>query len=91
MDRKTARAHAMKLIYEWEMGGDGKAEVVYGSKWDFEKDTLSVAANKAYSASEPVLTLYAAWVPMFEIEFYDLSTGAYMESYTFNPATEGEI
>lgn len=23
MDRKTARAHAMKLIYEWEMGGDG--------------------------------------------------------------------
>lgn len=23
MDRKVARAHAMKLIYEWEMGGDG--------------------------------------------------------------------
>ena len=23
MDRKIARAHAMKLIYEWEMGGDG--------------------------------------------------------------------
>lgn len=23
MDRKTARAHAMKLVYEWEMGGDG--------------------------------------------------------------------
>lgn len=23
MDRKTARAHAMKLIYEWEMGGEG--------------------------------------------------------------------
>ena len=23
MDRKSARAHAMKLIYEWEMGGDG--------------------------------------------------------------------
>ena len=23
MDRMTARAHAMKLIYEWEMGGDG--------------------------------------------------------------------
>ena len=26
MDRKTARAHAMKLIYEWEMGGDGGEE-----------------------------------------------------------------
>ena len=23
MERRTARAHAMKLIYEWEMGGDG--------------------------------------------------------------------
>lgn len=23
MDRKIARAHAMKLIYEWEMGGEG--------------------------------------------------------------------
>lgn len=26
MDRKMARAHAMKLIYEWEMGGDGGEE-----------------------------------------------------------------
>ena len=26
MDRKTARAQAMKLIYEWEMGGDGGDE-----------------------------------------------------------------
>ena len=26
MDRRTARAHAMKLIYEWEMGGDGGDE-----------------------------------------------------------------
>ncbi len=23
MDRSEARAHAMKLVYEWEMGGDG--------------------------------------------------------------------
>ncbi len=26
MDRKIARAQAMKLIYEWEMGGDGGEE-----------------------------------------------------------------
>ena len=26
MDRSMARAHAMKLIYEWEMGGDGGEE-----------------------------------------------------------------
>ena len=26
MERTVARAHAMKLIYEWEMGGDGGEE-----------------------------------------------------------------
>ena len=26
MDRRTARAQAMKLIYEWEMGGEGGEE-----------------------------------------------------------------
>lgn len=26
MDRKMARAHAMKLVYEWEMGGEGGEE-----------------------------------------------------------------
>ena len=26
MDRKSARAQAMKLVYEWEMGGDGGEE-----------------------------------------------------------------
>lgn len=30
MDRKTARAHAMKLIYEWEMGGDGGEDTRFG-------------------------------------------------------------
>ena len=30
MDRKTARAQAMKLVYEWEMGGDGGEETKLG-------------------------------------------------------------
>ena len=30
MDRKTARARAMKLIYEWEMGGDGGEDTRMG-------------------------------------------------------------
>lgn len=30
MDRRQARAAAMKLIYEWEMGGDGGEETVGG-------------------------------------------------------------
>ena len=30
MDRKTARACAMKLVYEWEMGGDGGEDTLCG-------------------------------------------------------------
>lgn len=73
------------------VGEDGKAETVYGDKWDFDKDRLTVDPNGTYSASEPVLTLYAAWVPMFEVAFYDLSTGDYLESFTFDPALVDEI
>ena len=63
----------------------------YSDKWDFEEDLLEVDPKKEYSADEPVLTLYAAWVPMFEIEFYSLDSGEYMESYTFDPTTVDKI
>ena len=64
---------------------------VYSGKWDFETDRVEVDASGTYTASEPVLTLYAAWAPVFEIEFYDLASGEYMESFTFNPAEVTEI
>lgn len=38
MDRTVARAHAMKLIYEWEMGGDGGE--------DTRMNLLEVAPNE---------------------------------------------
>ena len=63
----------------------------YSGKWDFEKDRLTVDPNGTYSAAEPVMTLYAAWIPLFEIEFYALDTGEYLDSYTFNPTTGGEL
>lgn len=64
---------------------------VYSGKWDFETDRVEVDAAGSYTASEPVLTLYAAWAPVFEIEFYDLTSGAYMETFTFNPQEVSEI
>ena len=64
---------------------------VYSGKWDFETDRLTVDAGGSYTASEPVLTLYAAWAPVFEIEFYDLASGEYLESFTFNPDEVSEI
>ena len=43
---------------------------VYSGKWDFEKDKLEIDPSKSYTSSESVLTLYAAWVPYFNFEFY---------------------
>ena len=63
----------------------------YSGKWDFENDRLSVDPNGTYSSAEPVLTLYAAWAPLFEIEFYALDSGELLNTYTFNPETEGDI
>lgn len=70
---------------------NGNAIVVYGNKWDFENDILEVDASKTYSSEEPVMTLYAAWVPMFEIEFYSLADGELMGSYVFDPTLVTEI
>ncbi len=57
----------------------------YANKWDFENDTFSVKADGSYSASEPVLTLYAAWVPMAQIEIYDLDSGEMVDIATVSP------
>lgn len=64
---------------------DGNTIYTYGKKWDFESDKLTVDADKTYSAAEPVMTLYAAWVPMFEIEFYSLQTGELLDTMSINP------
>lgn len=66
---------------------EGNTIYSYSDKWDFDKDLLEVDKSKEYSADKPILTLYAAWVPLFEIEFYSLDSGEYMESYTFDPMT----
>ncbi len=42
----------------------------YGGRWSFGTDKLAVKADGSYSSNEPVITLYAAWVPAFTYEFY---------------------
>ena len=69
----------------------GNPVYIYGGKWDFEKDRLAVDPAGEYTASEPVLTLYAAWVPLFEVRFIDLTSGDQLGSYTFNPTTGGDL
>ena len=41
---------------------------VYSGKWDFEKDVIDPAALEGGE-----FTLYAAWVPFFTYEFYEIS------------------
>ena len=60
---------------------------VYSGRWDFEKDLLEVDPNAQYTSAEPVLTLYAAWIPMFRINFCDLQSGEVLDTYTFDPNT----
>lgn len=64
----------------------GNTVYTYSGKWDFENSRVSVDPNGSYSASEPVATLYAAWVPLFEVRFHDLETGEYLQSHIFDPA-----
>ena len=76
-----------------EVGTDANGEVSYsyGKKWDFEQDLLEVDPNKTYTSKEPVLTLYAAWIPYFEIEFYALDTGELLETMTYDPTAGKEL
>lgn len=67
---------------------EGNPIYSYGKKWDFNTDLVEVDASKTYTSAEPVMTLYAAWVPMFELEVYALDGGEYIGEYVFNP-TEG--
>ncbi len=57
----------------------------YSGKWDFENGILEVDASGEYTAEEPVLTLYAAWIPLFEVEFYNADTGELTDTMTFDP------
>ena len=64
---------------------------IYSGKWDFENDRLEVDPAGTYTSAEPVLTLYAAWVPMFRINFRDLQSGEILDTYTFDPTAGASL
>ena len=69
----------------------GNPVYVYSGRWDFESDRLEIPAEGEYTSSQPVLTLYAAWIPLFEVEYYDLATGALLHSSSFDPLQGQQI
>lgn len=81
--------HFLAGWYAQRTGVEGS--YTYSQKWDFAADRLPVKADGAYSAEEPVLTLYAVWVPVFNIEFYDIASGELLNTYTFNPTQGNEF
>lgn len=70
---------------------DGNVVYTYSDMWDFDNDTLTLDADVSFDANEPVMTLYAAWVPLFEIAIHDLETGEYIDSLLFDPTSMDEI
>lgn len=70
---------------------NGEPVYTYSQPWDFEADALTVDAGGTYSSSEPVLTLYAAWIPMFEVEFYNLDSGELCGTMQLDPTDTLEL
>lgn len=62
---------------------------VYSGKWDFEKDRVEIDPSKTYNSEENVLTLYAAWIPYTNFEFYSKNeqTGGFDLIGTYNKGT----
>ena len=69
----------------------GNISYTYEGKWDFENDRFSVDPAGDYTAAEPQLTLYAAWIPLFNIELYALDTGEQISTMTFDPTVTDEV
>lgn len=73
-----------------ENGTDSNGNVIYtySGRWDFQNGLYEVNPNGTYSADEPVVTLYAAWAPLYEIHFYDKVSGELLGTETFNPLVD---
>lgn len=62
----------------------------YSGLWNFETDSLSVPEGN-YSSEEPYMTLYAAWIPYFNFEFYVKNAEGSYELYTSEQLISLEI
>ena len=70
---------------------EGNPQYTYSGRWDFAQDRLTVDPAQTYTSGEPELTLYAAWIPIFDIEYYVLDTGELLGTASYNPAQTENI
>lgn len=69
---------------------NGQPVYTYSGYWDFDTDTFKVEGDN-HSSSEPVLHLYAAWVPNFAFEVKDLTTGEVVDTILIDPTKEEDL
>lgn len=77
-----------------ETGTDeaGNPVYSYAEPWDFAADRLTVDTAQSYASGTPALTLYAAWVPRFEVRFFNLDDPAEpMGTYSFVPGEDEQL
>lgn len=70
---------------------NGNENYTYAKPWDFENDRLAVDPKVSHTSAEPVMTLYAAWAPLYELEVYDRESGEKCGSYVFDPTDGTEL
>ena len=64
----------------------GNPIYTYSDQWDFATRRIPVPADGYYTSADPVLTLYAVWVPLFEVQFYDRANPDQpLKTKEFNP------
>lgn len=61
---------------------------IYSEPWDFENDRVCLDPGKEYSATQPVLTLYARWEKLLQVEVYDRATNELLGTLTYDPRQE---
>ena len=63
----------------------GNTTYVYADKWDFDADRLTLDPAGEYSSTQPEMTLYAAWIPLFEVQIFDKAANKQVDTMTFDP------
>ena len=95
MDRKTARAQAMKLIYEWEMGGDGgedtRFELLEIKHGEPEEDFMNLLAegvkDHVEALDQQLVPYLRGWTldRLTRVDLAILRIAAYELNYTKTP------
>lgn len=70
---------------------NGNTVYSYSNLWDFDNDLLKVDSSKKYSADEPVMTLYAVWIPYYKVDFYNIENKELIGSMSFSPLEKEEL